>query len=419
MHRDVLARLCITAVAFASPALASPEPTIAWVPWSASPRPLDDTPAAHLDALERDALARCGPPEAGLREAARTVLARKVSGAAPAELDSVARIQRAAGEPHPWPRVWIGTAGAPGGDAALERSLLAWLAERSQPFRRCGVAAVSAPDGARSLAVVTVDALADLAPLPTSVRTGQWLAVEARLHVRATGGRVMLLGPAGTPRTVPTSFDGSTLRARFAPDGPGEYAVQVVADVESGPRPVLEASVFVDVEPPSRETPRAAAGEDAVDGGDATSPATGGSADVLPARRPSPERGRNLDDSEQLTRMLEAARATAGLAPLARDAALDAVAREHAARMAQRHELAHDAGDGGPLERLRDAGLEPRDAAENVAHAATLALAHRAQWWSASHRANMLRPTSDRLGIGVVRDERGEPWVVEIFARLR
>jgi uncharacterized protein YkwD len=365
---------------------------VAWVPWSASPRPPE---ATSLDALERDALARCGPAEAGLREAARTVLARRLigglTGAQSAEIDAVARVQRAAGEPHTWPRLWIGRAGAQGGDGALEKSLDAWLSERPHPLRRCGVAAHSAADGARTLAVVTVDALADLAPLPTSARTGQWLTVEARMHVRATGGRVMVLGPVGTPRTVPTSFDGSTLHARFVPDGPGEYVVQVVADVESGPRPVLEASVFVDIEPPSHETPRVAVGEDAGDEG---------------------------DDSEHLARMLAAARAEAGLAPLVRNADLDAVARAHAARMAQRHELAHDAGDGGPLERLRAAGLEPRDAAENVAHAATLALAHRAQWWSPSHRANMLRAATD-LGIAVARDEHGDAWVVELFARLR
>jgi uncharacterized protein YkwD len=388
LHRAALARIGVAAVACVTSAMAAPEPPLAWVPWTASPR----VPDAQLAPLERDALARCGVAEEGLREAARTVLARKLAGAPAAEIEAVARAQRAAGEPHPWPRVWIARAAARDGEVALQRSLDAWLSERPHPLRRCGVAAHSAPDGARTLAVVAVDALADLAPLPTITRTGQWLTVEALMHVRAAGGRVMLLGPAGTPRTVPTTFDGSTLRARFAPDGPGEYTVQVVADVESGPRPVLEASVFVDVEPPARETPRTAVGEDAGDKG---------------------------EDAERLARMLAAARAAAGLAPLVRDADLDAVAQAHAARMAQRHELAHDAGDGGPLERLRAAGLEPRDAAENVAHAATPALAHRAQWWSPSHRANMLRPATDRLGVAVARDEHGDVWVVELFARLR
>ena len=118
--------------------------------------------------------------------------------------------------------------------------------------------------------------------------------------------------------------------------------------------------------------------------------------------------------------MVAAARATAGLAPLGRDARLDAVARAHARRMATAHELAHDAGDGDPLERLRNAGLDPRDAGENVAHAATVPLAHRALWASPSHRANLLGRGYDRLGVAVVRDEHGDVWAVETFAgRLR
>jgi uncharacterized protein YkwD len=84
--------------------------------------------------------------------------------------------------------------------------------------------------------------------------------------------------------------------------------------------------------------------------------------------------------------------------------------------MAAAHVLAHDAGDGAPIERLRSAGIEPREAGENVAHAATVALAHRALWASPSHRANMLRRDFDRVGVAVARDERGEAWIVETFA---
>ena len=77
--------------------------------------------------------------------------------------------------------------------------------------------------------------------------------------------------------------------------------------------------------------------------------------------------------------MLAAARTTSGEAPLARDPRLDAVAREHARRMAP-HVLAHDAGDGDPAERLQAAGLSSQTLGENVAHAATVALAHRSLW---------------------------------------
>ena len=50
----------------------------------------------------------------------------------------------------------------------------------------------------------------------------------------ATGAHVVLVGPGGEPHNLPSSFDGTTLRARFAPDRPGAFTVQVVADVATG-----------------------------------------------------------------------------------------------------------------------------------------------------------------------------------------
>ncbi|MDP9002877.1 MAG: CAP domain-containing protein, partial [Myxococcota bacterium] len=104
------------------------------------------------------------------------------------------------------------------------------------------------------------------------------------------------------------------------------------------------------------------------------------------------------------------------LGSLVRDSALDAVARDHAARMARAQDLAHELGDGNPLERLRAAGVDARYAGENAAHASTLALAHRSIWASPSHRANLLHRGFDRIGVAVVRDDRGDAWVVETLA---
>jgi uncharacterized protein YkwD len=84
--------------------------------------------------------------------------------------------------------------------------------------------------------------------------------------------------------------------------------------------------------------------------------------------------------------------------------------------MAAAHDLAHDAGDGSPVDRLRAAGLDARDVGENVAHAPSIALAHRALWASPSHRANLLGAEFDRVGVAVSRDERGDSWVAETFA---
>jgi hypothetical protein len=361
------------------------EPPLAWSAWNASPAPIDPT---TLGPIERAALARCGPGETGLRETASAVVARKLRGLRMPELDQIALLQRAAGEPHPWARAWVAT-GRTLDSGATAAKLDAWLALTPHgALRRCGVASGTSADGTRAIAVVAIEAFADLAPLPTRARTGQWLTVEARLLVPATGGEVIVLGPSGCPRALPTSFDGAVMRARFAPEAPGEFSLQVMADVGAGRRPILEATVFVDVDPPARED-RIAPGEELVGDG---------------------------PDDERLARMVTAARASMGLPPLARDARLDAVARDHAARMARANELAHELGDGDPLERLRAAGLDTAYAGENIAHASTLPLAHRSLWASPSHRANLLRREFQRVGIAVVRDERGDAWVVEMLA---
>ena len=244
------------------------------------------------------------------------------------------------------------------------------------------------------LVVIAIDALADLDPLPVRALTGEWLTVQAHVTSRARSGRVVVLGPSGEPHNVPTTFDKGLVRARFAVDRPGEVTVQVLADMPSGPRPVLEASVFGDVEPPTHPAEHAAPGEKA----------DAGWAD-----------GR---DDDRIARMLLAARAESGVPPLARDARLDAIAHAHAARMAARQQLAHDVGDGTPMERLHAQSLDPREAGENVAMAATAPLAHRALWDSPSHRANMLKRDFDRIGIGVERDPQGNLWVAELFVRM-
>jgi uncharacterized protein YkwD len=350
-----------------------------------------------LDAIERAALARCGTGDAALGEAARSIAARRAGEGHLANLEEIALAQRAAGEPHPWARLWAAT-GASLEESTVTRGLDAWLRASSIPgLRRCGVGSAVGAGAARTLVVLSVDALADLAPLPTRARLGQWLTVEARMHVAAGGGKVFVAGATGLPREIPAWFDGSTIHARFAPAEAGAMTVQVVAELASGPRPVLEATVFADADPPaSANRPQPAPGEDARECAGEAAPAS---------------------EECRLERMLTAARASVGLPPLSPDATLASVARAHAARMAGTQKLAHDVGDGGPAERLRAGGLEVRDIAENVAHAPTIELAHRALWASPSHRASMLRSGMERVGVGVVRDELGEAWAVEIEAR--
>jgi uncharacterized protein YkwD len=114
--------------------------------------------------------------------------------------------------------------------------------------------------------------------------------------------------------------------------------------------------------------------------------------------------------------MIDRARATAAMGALPHDPRLDELAARHARAMAEHGRTAHDLGDGDPLARLSEAELFPRGSGENVAHAATLALAHRALWTSPSHRLNLLDPRFRSLGVGVSLGADGSVWVAELFA---
>ena len=387
MKRFSTAALTLAALSPAT-ALSSP-PSLAWATSTESPRALA---ASELSDRERALAVRCGVGDAALADVARHVLADKLRGARTPDSDALAFALRVAGEPHVWPRAWVVSGRALERDA-LEKRLDAWTQTlHDVGVRRCGAALGTAQDGTEVAVVVSVDAMADLAALPVRARVGQWLTVDARVLAPSTGARVVVMGPYGAPRSMPTSFDAGHVRARFTPDAPGAFTVQVVADFPSGPRPVLEASVFADASPPSRPDSRAAA-------------APGEEAALA-----------SSDDAASLEAMLAAMRRTEQRATFARDARLDLLARDHAGRMAAARTVAHDTGDGDPTTRLQRAGLSARDAGENVAHAPTVALAHRALYASPSHRVNLLRADFDRVGIGVVRDADGSVWVTELFA---
>ncbi len=373
-------------LAGASSAVASSPDAWSWATDFASPQPL----VSVSSPLEAELLARCGRGDEALRAVASKLVRRALSGLPPLDAPALADALRVEGEPHAWPRSWV-AAGPLSGRAESLRQLAAWGATREQGDRRCGVATGSGADGSEVLAVVAVDALADLAPLPVQVHVGSWLTVDARLLVPTEGARVIVMGPSGAPRSVPARFDGDRVLARLTLDRPGAFTVQVVADLPSGPRPVLEAILFGD-EPPWPGPPDVAVpGEDV-------------SLDLL------------ATPADNLFAKLAAVRAAEQLPPLQRDARLDAAALAHATRMRAVGSLAHDAGDGDPVRRLESAGVGGRVIGENIARAASLRLAHRALYASPSHRANLLSTRFARVGVGVAVDADGSVWAVEEFS---
>jgi uncharacterized protein YkwD len=366
-------------------------PAPAWSPITQSPWVAE----ADRDPREVALASACGADDGALARVARELVEQRARGLGAPDSEAIVAKLRAAGEPYVRPRVIVATGHAPIDDTKL-RSELGRQSRSGTPVR-CGVGIAKTPHGGEVIVALRVDALADLAPLPTRARTGEWLSFEARLHVGARSAKLVVLGPHGAPRSVPTSLDAATgrARARFALDQPGAFTVQLIADLAEGPRPLLEAKVFADVVPttPGEEPP--APGEDA------------GAASADDA----------ATDGPQLARMVAALRTFEGSPPLAHDEKLDALAKAHAERMRDGHSVAHDLGDGDFRDRFEAEGtLDAHAVGENVAHAPTLALAHRALHASPSHRINLLRVDYTHLGVGVARAPDGSVYVCETFA---
>lgn len=101
-------------------------------------------------------------------------------------------------------------------------------------------------------------------------------------------------------------------------------------------------------------------------------------------------------------------RADAGAAPLKWDSALATAARQHCLRMAAEGPISHQyAGEAGISERAARAGAHFSLIEENVAIGPDPATIHSEWMHSPGHRANLLNPAVDRVGLAVVASRDG------------
>ncbi|MDI3339512.1 MAG: CvpA family protein [Sphaerobacter sp.] len=122
-------------------------------------------------------------------------------------------------------------------------------------------------------------------------------------------------------------------------------------------------------------------------------------------------------DEAAMLELLNQERREHGLAPLRADAALQAVARDHAREMFTLGYFAHVSPvSGTPADRLQAAGIRYTVAGENLAYAPTVAIAHRGLMQSPGHRANILSPEFTRVGIGVISGPTGGKMFTQAFA---
>lgn len=109
------------------------------------------------------------------------------------------------------------------------------------------------------------------------------------------------------------------------------------------------------------------------------------------------------DLEKEMLVMINAEREKNGLPALINDEPLKTVARAHSADMFIRGYFSHDTPDGiNPFQRIRNAGIHYLFAGENLAMSSSLQKAHINLMNSAGHRANILRKSYGRVGIGIL-----------------
>ncbi len=331
-------------------------------------------------------------------EAAARVLASESAGVPDA--DELVLALRREGSPYVWPRLFRVVGGTHEGvvgetDEASGRALAAWLAAESNAGTRCGVARATNALGEAVTVGLLVEASAELAPLPLGTHVGRWLTVEGTLAETLREPVVVVLGPRGATRRLPTTSDGARFRATFAAAEPGRWVIQLLAADAGGPRPVLEAWVFAGVLPSATAAMPSAPGERSAASESARTPA------------------------DALAAMVLAARASQGVSALKRNDELDRLAREHAEAMRALGRATHDTGQGAADARVRARGVAFASLGENVAKARDLVSAHRVLWASPAHRSALVEPRYTEFGVGVAREGDRVVYVCELFLATR
>ncbi len=119
---------------------------------------------------------------------------------------------------------------------------------------------------------------------------------------------------------------------------------------------------------------------------------------------------------QQLMDLANADRAQQGFAPLKWDPALAQAAAQHAQLMSQQPALSHQyPREPGLAERCGVAGAHFRSIAENVALAPSPEALEKEWMNSAPHRANILNPSMNTIGVGLVK-RGGNYYAVVDFA---
>lgn len=119
------------------------------------------------------------------------------------------------------------------------------------------------------------------------------------------------------------------------------------------------------------------------------------------------------DAAQRIYQLVNQERASAGLAALAVSSQIASIAADHSLAMADRHDIYHNDAYFSPANRR---ALGAGALGENVAMNSTIDDAHQRLMASPGHRANILNPGFNTVGMAVVRDKSGTLYVTQDFA---
>jgi len=123
-------------------------------------------------------------------------------------------------------------------------------------------------------------------------------------------------------------------------------------------------------------------------------------------------------DEKAVVEFTNAERKKAELPPLAANPKLTAAARGHAANMAKQDKLEHTLDDKKFDDRITAAGYKFAAAGENIAWNPATPKEVVAGWMdSPPHKANIENKDFTEIGIGVAKNEKGEPYWVQVFGK--
>ena len=115
--------------------------------------------------------------------------------------------------------------------------------------------------------------------------------------------------------------------------------------------------------------------------------------------------------------LVNQARANEGLSPLRLDERLSNIARHKSRDMMDRQYFSHESPVyGNPFEMLTSFGVKYRRAGENIAKGQQTAARVVSAWLkSPGHRDNILDPSYNLLGMGLVWDKQGYSYWTQLF----